>query len=161
MTVLYICQFKIHTYYVARQLKAPVKLTWLFLSVSIFTCSAPGALSISTCSSIDLETFRITQLTIQYCLSISLIALSAWTFFLLKSKMTFGVLAKRKKWLYMLEGFVQLILVGRMLVITFEVSVWENDTAAIVIIVVFPLQTELIPCGIIAVNIGKRVRVYS
>ena len=80
---------------------------------------------------------------------------------MLKSKMTFGELAKRKKWLYMLEGFVQLILVGRMLVITFEVSVWENETAAIVIIVVYLLITELIPCGIIAVNIGKRVRVYS
>ena len=53
LTVMYICQFKIHTYYVAKQEKGPIWVTWLILGLTIIVIAASVSLSFSSCSAMS------------------------------------------------------------------------------------------------------------
>ena len=75
--------------------------------------------------------------------------------------MTFGLQADRKKWLILLEVFVQVMLIGRFIVASFEVGDKTETTSFIVICSILLLLTELLPFAFLVRIMVNRLTVLN
>ena len=80
---------------------------------------------------------------------------------MLMNKMTFGLQADRKKWLILLEVFVQVMLIGRFIVASFEVGDKTETTSFIVICSILLLLTELLPFAFLVRIMVNRLSVLN
>ena len=83
------------------------------------------------------------------------------TFKMLMNKMTFGLQAGSKKWLILLEVFVQFMLMGRFIVACFEVGEKTETTSFIVICSMLLLLTELLPFAFLVRSMVSRLAVFN
>ena len=75
--------------------------------------------------------------------------------------MTFGMQQERRKWLCMLEMFVQIMLTGRLIINVLQIRNCTGGVSFIIYYSAYLLLTELLPFGFLVYSMIKRLKVYK
>jgi len=106
LTVIHYCRYKMHTYYVATFRLAKPHIRWLMLLLEGFAVFIYFGAMLAFCSSVSGHTWIWIDLTPQILYNVFLMCFSFFLVRLLSSKMSFGTIRRRKKWLYLMEFFI-------------------------------------------------------
>ena len=119
LSVLYICKFKLNTYYVTKFRKAEPWVCWVVFILEVLAVAIPVSLHAVNCTAMSQKAFMWYSIGSSGLYTVALMVLSAITFHKLMGKLTFGLQKEKRKWLCFLEVFVQIMLVGRLIILTF------------------------------------------
>lgn len=78
----------------------------------------------------------------------------------LSRKMSFGALQARKKWLYLMEVFIQLIIAGRCVILALT-NTFIQPNAWVAIFSTYLFVTELVPFIYLVFSMVQRLKVYK
>lgn len=96
-------------------------------------------------------------------LNFSLMCFSCWLCYIMSLKMNFGLLQSRRKWLWTLEFFVQVMLIGRIVYIVIKASKYsmKDHRWFTFCFILFMILTEIAPFAFLVYSMIKRLKVYK
>ena len=162
LTALFVCKYMLNIVYVAQGKRAShwVRLSILALEISIVVINV--AIQSVYCSPDTKHLFIDLNFYAQLTQTIVLITLSWILAAKLSGKMQFGLLKQRRKWVFLLEGFVQVLLVGRLIITVLERMQYKRSLGIVfnLTFIIVLLFTELIPFGFLVYVMSRRFKVY-
>jgi len=158
---LYVCKYKVHVYYATKQQKAPLWVRPTILCFEILAVVLPASIPIVACSDLSQTAYIAYVLSIQMFFSVGIMGFSLALTYPLSRLLEFGYYNKIRKWLCILELFIQMMLFGRILMLLSAYLLQENPVMFQVCFTFILIFTEILPFVCLVVDMIKRLRVKS
>lgn len=161
ITALYVCKYKIHVYYIKKQRKSPAWVRPAILVAEILAILLPTSIQIVNCLAGSPTLVAIYMITVSLGISLSIMIFSAFMMVKIVRMLNYGIYREKRKWLYILEVFLQLMLIGRIVLLISSHILKLAPVSMKVVVSLVLLCTELIPFALIVWNMIIRLKVYN
>ena len=130
--------------------------------LTLICVTVPNTRSLFVCSELGPIPFTLAILIPNCVICISLMILSLWLTFILAKRLNFGGLKSKRLQLYVLEIFVQIMLVGRIMILSSQNALnTASDSLYAIVFCSYLIFTELVPCIYVCYSMFKRLKVYQ
>ncbi len=128
------------------------------LLFEIFAVLQAISVNVMSCSPVSQFDFEMYYIITSVVFTLIIMVFSAIMMKKLSGMMTFGFLKRRIRWLWYLEIFIQIMLVGRLVILSIKYI--ESTLVYTVTFCIILVVTELVPFTFIVINIVQRLLMY-
>ena len=158
LTVIYFCKYKLNTYYVATEQRGSNCVSCAFFITEITLVLTSIAITTAYCFEPHLwiQIVLMPQLFVNFLL----MTFSLYLCHLLAKQMEFGTMIKVKKWLYLMEFFIQFCMIGHLAILILKYF-HITQTAWTIVFTLQMVLTEIIPFAYLVLGMFYRLKIYQ